>query len=50
MITHHKPAARGVSQLMYVGDDQATETALVIPWPVKAALALGVAWLLLGKK
>ncbi len=23
-VTYHKPAARGVSQLMYVGDDEAT--------------------------
>ncbi len=49
-ITHHKPAARGVSQLMYVGDDSAVESATMLSWPVKAALALGVAWLLLRKR
>ena len=49
-ITHHKPAARGVSQLMYVGDDQALETATTIPWPLKAALALGITWLIFRRR
>lgn len=48
-ITHHKPAARGVSQLMYVGDDQATEnTAGSLPAVAKVALIAVAAWLLLG--
>lgn len=33
-IVHHKPAARGVSQLMYVGDDQAVENAVTAPTPM----------------
>jgi len=50
-ITHHKPAARGVSQLMYVGDDQAVEGATApLSLPVKLAIAAGVAWLLFGRK
>ncbi len=28
-IEHHPPAARGVSSLMYVGDDEAVENAIV---------------------
>lgn len=40
-ITHHKPVARGVSQLMYVGDDQAVERALAIPtWLTIAAIGV----------
>lgn len=49
-ITHHKPAARGVSQLMYVGDDGAVESALQIPLLAKAALALGALWWLFGRR
>jgi hypothetical protein len=49
-IVHHKPAARGVSQLMYVGDDQAVEGAtLALSTPVKIALAVVLGWLLLRK-
>ena len=50
-IEHHKPAARGVSQLMYVGDDQATEnSAGSLPTVVKVALVAAAAWLLLGAR
>lgn len=51
-IVHHKPAARGVSQLMYVGDAEYAD----YPWgselppswrtPVKLIAVLGVCWLL----
>jgi len=48
-ITHHKPAARGVNQLMYVGDDQAVEGATGgVSTPVKVAIAVVVGWLLFG--
>lgn len=40
-ITYHRPAARGVTQLMYVGDDQAVETATQ-PTKLAALLALTV--------
>ncbi len=50
-LTHHKPAARGVNQLMYVGDDQAVESAASgMPASVKVAVAVVVGWLLLGTK
>jgi hypothetical protein len=53
-ITHHKPAARGVTQLMYVGDDQAVETATQPPTKLAALLALtvivGAGWMLLQGK
>jgi hypothetical protein len=50
-IVHHKPAARGVSQLMYVGDDQAVEGATsAISLPVKIAIAAAIGWLLLRSK
>lgn len=48
-IVNHKPAARGVSQLMYVGDDQAADPAPV-SLPVKLAIAVGILWLLFGRK
>ena len=38
-IVHHKPAARGVSQLMYVGDDAATATTLNLPMIALIAVA-----------
>jgi hypothetical protein len=50
---HHKPAARGVNQLMYVGDDQAVESATAtgaLSTPVKVAIAVVVGWLLFGGK
>ncbi len=50
-ITHHKPMARGVNMLMYVGDDQAVESATgALSTPVKVALAVVVGWLLFGGK
>jgi hypothetical protein len=49
-IVHHKPAARGVNQLMYVGDDQAVEGATSMSLPVKLAIAAVIAWLVLGKR
>lgn len=49
-IIQHKPAARGVNQLMYVGDDQATESSYSLTLPVKVAIALAAAWLLFGKR
>lgn len=48
-ITHHKPAARGVNQLMYVGDDQAVENAVSVLTPVKIAVLVAVGWLLFGR-
>jgi hypothetical protein len=50
-IVHHKPAARGVSQLMYVGDDQAVEGVTTsLSMPVKVAIAVALGWLLLRSK
>jgi hypothetical protein len=50
-LTHHKPAARGVNQLMYVGDDQAVESATgALSTPVKVAIAVVIGWLLFGGK
>lgn len=50
-ITHHKPAARGVSQLMYVGDDQAVESATApLSLPVKLAIAAVLGWLLFSRR
>lgn len=48
-VTYHKPAARGVNQLMYVGDDQAVETATSsTSWSVpKIAAMVILGWLLL---
>lgn len=46
-IVHHKPAAKGVSQLMYVGDDQAVEGATsAMSLPVKVAIVAALGWLL----
>lgn len=49
-IVHHKPAARGVNQLMYVGDAEVTP-ALTPSGAVIAKIALlaGLAWLLLRR-
>lgn len=44
-IVQHKPAARGVSQLMYVGDTPAVG---VSPLAIAAAFLVG-AWLLFGR-
>ncbi len=50
-ITYHKPAARGVDQLMYVGDDAAVESATGgLSMPVKVAIAAVAAWLLFWRK
>ena len=46
-ITHHKPAARGVNQLMYVGD---VVDAPAISTPLKVALVLALGWLLLRRR
>lgn len=49
-ITHHKPVVRGVSQLMYVGDDQAVEQAIrPLPAALKVGLALLVGWWVLTR-
>ena len=45
-IVQHKPAARGVTQLMYVGDTPGAGGAN--PLLLAAALAMG-AWLLFGR-
>jgi len=45
-IVTHKPAARGVSQLMYVGDTPVVGGAN--PLVIAAAVAVGV-WLLFGR-
>jgi hypothetical protein len=47
-IVHHKPAARGVSQLMYVGDDAATAAPINLPVTVAIIAVLG--WLMFGRK
>ena len=46
----HRPRSRGVSQLMYVGDDEAVETATnARPIVIAGVIAL-VAWALLRRK
>jgi hypothetical protein len=48
-IERHKAAARGVNQLMYVGDDQATEQASgSLPMVAKVALVAVAGWLIFG--
>lgn len=42
-VKSHRPVARGVSQLMYVGD---VDTSATFPFWGKVALAVGAAWLL----
>jgi len=51
-LQHHKPAARGVTQLMYVGDDgTSTERATgTLTMPAKMAIGALVVWLLLGAR
>lgn len=49
-IVHHKPAARGVTQLMYVGDDQAVEQATGVSLGVKVGVVLVLGWLLFGRR
>lgn len=49
-VTHHKPTVRGVSQLMYVGDDQAVENAITLPVPVKIAIGIAIGWFLFGRR
>lgn len=45
-IIQHKPAARGVSQLMYVGDVEVS----AVPLGVKIGIAIALGWLLLRKR
>lgn len=47
-IERHRPVARGVNQLMYVGDDQAVESAVRMPSPL-VLVAIAAAWLLWGR-
>ena len=49
-VVHHKPAARGVTQLMYVGDDQAVEGAIALDLPVKIGAIAFLAWLVFRRK
>jgi hypothetical protein len=50
-LTQHKPMARGVNQLMYVGDDQAVEGVTAgLSTPVKVAIVVLAGWLLFGRK
>jgi hypothetical protein len=49
-VVNHRPAARGVSQLMYVGDDHAVESAVSVSTPVKIAVVIVIAWLVLGRR
>ena len=42
------PAARGVSQLMYVGDSEPASTS--VSTPVKIAIALAIGWFLFGRR
>jgi len=46
-IIHHAPAARGVNQLMYVGD---VAEPPAIPVAVKIAVVLAVGWLVLRRR
>jgi hypothetical protein len=48
-VIQHKAAARGVSQLMYVGDDQAVEQATGVPTLVKVGVVLVIGWLLFAR-
>lgn len=48
-ITRHRPAASGVNQLMYVGDDAATAPAAGVSLTTLTIVVLG-AWLLLGRR
>jgi hypothetical protein len=45
-IVHHKPAARGVSQLMYVGDADLP----TLPIQIKVAIAIAIGWFLLRRR
>ncbi len=46
-IVHHKPAARGVSQLMYVGDAEPPP----MPFSLKAvAVAIALGWFLFRRR
>jgi uncharacterized protein (TIGR03382 family) len=47
--TNHAPAARGVSQLMYVGDDQATAPSK-LPTALTVAIVLAIGWWLVGRR
>lgn len=49
MMINHPPAARGVNQLMYVGDDQVEATSS-ISTPLKLAVLAVAAWLLFGRR
>lgn len=50
-VTHERGAARGVSQLMYVGDDAAVEGATTSwPTPVKLAIGVAIGWLLFRRR
>jgi hypothetical protein len=49
-IVHHKPYARGVSQLMYVGDSEAVDKALIEKKVIGLGLAAFVLWLLVTEK
>lgn len=46
-ITNNKAAARGVSQLMYVGD---VDSSNIFSTPVKVALAAAALWFLFVRK
>ena len=48
-IEYHRPAARGVATLMYVGDDQAVERSVSAPGSLEMGVAIaGAALALLG--
>jgi hypothetical protein len=49
-VIQHKPVARGVTQLMYVGDDQAVEQATGVSLPVKVGVVLVLGWLLFARR
>jgi hypothetical protein len=50
-VTHEKPFARGVTQLMYVGDDAALEGSTAeISTPIKVAIVAVIGWLLLRRR
>lgn len=46
-IIQHKPAARGVNQLMYVGD---ADVSSGLSTGAKIAIAIALGWLLLRKR
>jgi hypothetical protein len=49
-IQHHKPAARGVNQLMYIGDDGTSMEGATGTLSLKLAIGAVVVWLLMKSR